>query len=133
MKAATPKPADRLPKRLQNELKTISVMISLYCKNHHSRAAPLCHDCSELLDYARLRLSHCPFKDEKPTCGKCTIHCYKPSRRNMICKVMRYSGPRMLLRHPILALLHLMDGRRRLPQNPRIITKSPTSDRDIKE
>jgi hypothetical protein len=26
--------------------------------------------------------------------------------------VMRYAGPRMLLRHPILAIGHLLDGRR---------------------
>jgi hypothetical protein len=27
--------------------------------------------------------------------------------------VMRYAGPRMLLSHPVLALLHLIDGLRR--------------------
>jgi hypothetical protein len=26
---------------------------------------------------------------------------------------MRYSGPRMTFRHPVLALFHLLDGRRK--------------------
>jgi hypothetical protein len=30
--------------------------------------------------------------------------------------MMRYAGPRMLLRHPILAVLHLFDGKRHIPE-----------------
>ena len=30
-------------------------------------------------------------------------------------QVMRYAGPRMLWRHPILAIRHLLDGQRPLP------------------
>jgi hypothetical protein len=33
--------------------------------------------------------------------------------RSKVRKVMRYSGPRMLACHPILAIEHLMDGFRR--------------------
>ena len=33
-------------------------------------------------------------------------------RRERAKEVMRFSGPRMLLRHPILAILHVLDGRR---------------------
>jgi hypothetical protein len=32
--------------------------------------------------------------------------------RDRVKEVMRFSGPRMLLRHPILAIRHLLDGRR---------------------
>jgi hypothetical protein len=60
------------------------------------------------LDYARTRLRKCPFQEGKTTCAKCPIHCYKPDRREKIRAVMRYAGPRMLVRHPILALLHLI-------------------------
>jgi len=28
---------------------------------------------------------------------------------------MRYSGPRMLLHHPVLAVMHLFDGRKPAP------------------
>ena len=29
-------------------------------------------------------------------------------------EVMRYAGPRMMTRHPYLALMHLVDGRRKV-------------------
>jgi hypothetical protein len=28
---------------------------------------------------------------------------------------MRYAGPRMLFRHPIMTLRHMIDGRRKVP------------------
>jgi hypothetical protein len=40
------------------------------------------------------------------------VHCYRAQQRERIRRVMRYSGPRMLLAHPLLALLHLLDARR---------------------
>jgi hypothetical protein len=33
--------------------------------------------------------------------------------REKVKEVMRYSGPRMLLHHPILALRHVFDGRKK--------------------
>ncbi|MCG7955581.1 MAG: nitrous oxide-stimulated promoter family protein, partial [Candidatus Thiodiazotropha endolucinida] len=33
--------------------------------------------------------------------------------------VMRYAGPRMLLRHPLLSLYHLLDKFRKVPQLPK--------------
>lgn len=32
--------------------------------------------------------------------------------------VMRYSGPRMLLKHPILAIRHLLHEKREVPDKP---------------
>ncbi len=32
--------------------------------------------------------------------------------REKVKKVMKYSGPRMLLHHPILAIHHVIDGRK---------------------
>jgi hypothetical protein len=32
--------------------------------------------------------------------------------------VMRYAGPRMLLRHPVLGIAHVIDGRRPAPELP---------------
>ncbi len=66
-----------------------------------------------MLSYALTRLDKCPLKSDKPTCAKCPVHCYKPEMRNRIKDVMRFSGPRMLSRHPVLAVLHLLDSRRR--------------------
>ncbi|MCD6286854.1 MAG: nitrous oxide-stimulated promoter family protein [Anaerolineae bacterium] len=107
--------------RLKREAKTLTAMVGLYCHGHHLArghhdAGPrgqLCADCQDLLDYTLFRLSKCPFQAGKPTCAHCPIHCYTPARRQQIRIVMRYAGPRMLLHHPVLAILHLLDGVRK--------------------
>ena len=70
---------------------------------------PLCPQCQALLDYAHKRLEHCKFGEDKPSCTRCPVHCYKPAMREQIRQVMRYSGPRMLLHDPIMAIRHLWD------------------------
>ena len=85
-------------------------MIRLYCHGQHHNGDVLCDDCQALHDYAMARLERCPFQEAKPTCLKCPVHCYKPEMREQIRTVMRYAGPRMLFRHPVLAVLHLVDG-----------------------
>jgi len=103
--------------RLERERRTVEAMIRLYCADHHGLddGAP-CAACRELADYARARLERCPFGGQKPTCARCPVHCYRPEMRERIRAVMRYAGPRMLLRHPAMALLHLVDGLRRAPE-----------------
>ena len=58
--------------------------------------------------YARLRSEKCPFMKEKTFCANCKVHCYKPEVREQIRQVMRFSGPRMLIYHPVLAVWHLI-------------------------
>ena len=81
-------------------------MIRLYCKHNH-RTKELCPKCAELDSYARFRSDHCPFMENKTFCSNCKVHCYKPEMREKIRKVMRFSGPRMMLYHPIMAVKHL--------------------------
>ena len=92
-------------------------MIAMYCRDHHGEEVGRdpdghCPECAELMAYARLRLDKCRYGADKPTCAKCTTHCYKPALRERVREVMRYSGPRMLKRHPVLAVAHLVDGRK---------------------
>ena len=101
--------------RMQREEKTIKFMIELYCGDHHNSGGDLCSTCQNLLNYAQLRLKKCPFQENKTTCGNCPIHCYKPKLREMVREVMRYAGPRMIYKHPILAIGHLIDGLRKKP------------------
>ena len=105
-----------LPPRLARERRTIDAMIRLYCRDHHAPPGrDLCPECRELLEYAEQRLERCPFQQGKTTCAKCPVHCYRPAMRERVRAVMRYAGPRMLRRHPVLALLHLLDSRRKEP------------------
>ena len=100
-----------LPARLERELKTVKRMIEIYCNDHHDDSAP-CNSCTRLQEYAEKRLENCPFQQQKPTCGNCIVHCYNPGMKKKIIEVMRYSGPRMMLKHPLLALGHLIDSKR---------------------
>jgi hypothetical protein len=100
---------------MTRERKTVEAMIDLYCHGLHFSADGLCPDCLELREYARERLRKCPFQEGKTTCAKCPVHCYKPEMRERIRAVMRYAGPRMLYRHPIMALQHMIDGQRAEP------------------
>ena len=102
-------------KRLKREWKTMYAMVRCYCQAHHPGAG-LCADCLSLLNYATRRLERCRFQADKPTCGKCPVHCYQWNWRERMKAVMRYAGPRMLWRHPILSLRHWLEGLRRQPQ-----------------
>ena len=103
--------------RRVRELKTIELMIGMYCAHHHG-AASLCAECTELFDYAKRRLERCVFGDAKPNCAKCVVHCYNKDLRERIRVVMRWAGPRMLLRHPVLGVRHLIADHRPIPTLP---------------
>jgi hypothetical protein len=107
---------EKVHPRIARERKTVQQMIRLYCRDLHNQpGGALCIDCQHLDTYAMARLERCPFQERKSTCAKCTVHCYKPAVREQIRKVMRYAGPKMLLHHPILAILHVFDGFRQPP------------------
>lgn len=103
-----------LGKHRKRELHTVRLMITLYEK-HHPPMPQESDRYQRLSAYAGNRLERCHFGEDKPACKHCPIHCYQPARREEIKAIMRWSGPRMLLRHPILALRHLMDDRRPVP------------------
>jgi predicted amidophosphoribosyltransferase len=94
---------------IAREKKTINVMIGIFCgQKHSSKKGALCPGCHELREYAYLRLDKCPFGEKKTACADCAVHCYQPQRRQEIVAVMRYSGPKMILKHPVLAMYHVL-------------------------
>ncbi|MDA8227257.1 MAG: nitrous oxide-stimulated promoter family protein [Desulfitobacterium hafniense] len=101
--------------RLERERNTIKKMIRIYCRDNHSTSGELCEECLALFDYASLRLDKCKFGKDKPVCGNCTIHCYKPDMRQKVREVMKYSGPKMIFEHPMDAVKHLVEKRRKMP------------------
>ncbi len=101
---------DSIAEKREQEKKTVSFMIELYCqKNHKTKKGCLCENCIQLSDYALARISHCPHMKTKTFCSSCKTHCYKPAMREKIRKVMRYSGPRMIFYHPVLAIKHVIE------------------------
>lgn len=114
--------------RIFREKRCIEVMTQIYCREHHQHMQHVqvnrgkcdngfCVGCMQLLEYSQKRLDHCPYQEGKTTCFKCPTHCYKPAMREQIRKVMRFSGPRMPLRHPFFSITHIVDGFRKTPIN----------------
>lgn len=103
--------------KLRYEHQTISAMAKIYCQAKHQEQTEsgLCTDCVALLDYAAVRLDRCPYGQEKPTCNKCPVHCYKPAQKAQVKQIMIFAGPRMLLPHPIRAIKHLLAERHPVP------------------
>ena len=97
------------------EEKTVEAMLNMYCADRHGTKRELCGRCRKLLDYSKGNLRKCPLGKNKPTCAHCTTHCYRADMREKVKDVMRYSGPRMAYRHPVLALFHFFHGFRKMP------------------
>lgn len=99
-------------KKREREKKTVLLMIRLYCRKKHGTKAEPCPDCKALSEYAARRSDNCPFMESKTFCSNCKVHCYKPEMREKIREVMRYSGPRMIIHHPIMAIRHVVESKK---------------------
>ncbi|WP_024613124.1 nitrous oxide-stimulated promoter family protein [Clostridium sp. Ade.TY] len=94
--------------RVYKEKKIVKFMIEIYCnKKHGKNNSELCEECKELLDYAHKRLTYCKFGDNKKSCSKCPIHCYKKDMKEKIKEVMRFSGPRLVIYKPYEFIRHI--------------------------
>ena len=107
-----------LQSKREREKAMVSEMIALYCKKKHGGKG-LCPACAALDAYARMRSDKCPFMETKTFCSNCKVHCYQPEMREKIRQVMRFSGPRMLFSHPVMALRHVIESRKEKKQQER--------------
>ena len=99
---------NNLKNKRDREKETIAFMIRLYCHRKHGTEKHLCAECRKLCEYAMQRSDQCPFMETKTFCSNCTVHCYKQDMRQKIREVMRFSGPRMILYHPLMTIHHLL-------------------------
>ena len=99
-------------KRKEREIVTVKTMIRMYCRAHHHPEGEMCESCAKVFSYASMKYHRCLFGADKPVCTVCPVHCYNREMREQIRRIMRYSGPRMVLRHPLMALDHLLLERR---------------------
>ncbi|WP_144817814.1 MULTISPECIES: nitrous oxide-stimulated promoter family protein [Enterobacteriaceae] len=103
--------------RITREKLTIRRMIALYQRGAPAAFTEEGH-YDTLFAYAEKRLDKCVFGEEKPACKQCPVHCYQPAKREEMKQIMRWAGPRMLWRHPILTVRHLIDDKRPVPPLP---------------
>jgi hypothetical protein len=94
---------------IHRDIETVSQFIQIYCDNNHRHqdkspvkasgkiksylngSLHLCRDCEKLLLYSAGKRIICPY-EPKPSCKKCTTHCYSAGFREAIREVMRFSG-----------------------------------------
>lgn len=103
----------------EREKETVSLMIAIYCRKKHG-SKELCPECAALEAYARQRSDKCPFMETKTFCSNCKVHCYKKDMRKKIREVMRFSSPRMIFHHPVMAVRHVIESqkeKRRMEKN----------------
>ena len=91
--------------RIDREKRTVEYMVGLYCKKKEGHPT-LCAECAALIRYAHERLDRCAFGEAKTSCRRCPVHCYRPAMQEKMRRVMRFSGPRMLLYSPRTAIAH---------------------------
>ena len=103
---------NRIESKREREKRTVALMIRLYCKKKHGTKNKLCPECEALTEYAMMRSDKCPFMETKTFCSNCRVHCYKPEMREKIREVMRFSGPRMIFSHPIMAVRHVIESKK---------------------
>jgi len=94
---------------LKNEKKTVKVMIQIYCSANHKQENRLCENCQSLFEYAESRIDKCKFKSQNLVCSECKVHCFRPEKREKIKEIMRYSGQKVIWKHPVLAIRYLIN------------------------
>ncbi len=83
------------------------MMVELYCRHRlHLKEMP--EEYVRLCDYSSARLSRCRYGESKRACKYCKTHCYAPTQREMIRRVMRWTGPRMIFFAPLAAIRHML-------------------------
>lgn len=117
-------------KKTNRDIETLALMIAIHCRGRHknepkrtlalqvsedppvNKSYKVCEECRKLALYASERVANCPVKDAQAFCSSCTVHCYKAEMREKIRETMRYSGPRMIIYQPRMALRHVLSRRR---------------------
>ena len=95
--------------KIEKEKQISELMIRLYCNKNHNTKKSLCQQCETLKDYTFKRIDYCPNRQTKSFFTTCITHSYKIDMAEQIWIVMRFSGPRMFLYHPITAIKHIID------------------------
>ncbi len=138
----------KISEKREKEKQLMKTMITIYCHGHKHRntqklrkdgkntkieTSPslklqqqnngLCEECETLLLYSYNKINRCPFMETKTFCNNCHVHCYQKEQREKIKEVMRFAGPRMLYRHPVVAIKHAYYTIKQKSQQRKHITK----------
>lgn len=93
---------------------TLLGLFKIYCAHEHADKAEgiendsLCPSCRVSLDYSLERTLTCKLKGSGQLCSSCPVHCFEPDQRENIRKIMRFSGPRLIWKSPLLAIRYVL-------------------------
>ena len=68
----------------------------------------LCPECLDLVKESAKHTNRCRHLAYKTFCHHCPTPCYAQSAREKIRPIMRYSGPRIMTRHPVLGVQYMV-------------------------
>lgn len=105
------KNSENIDEKRAKERKIVTKMIEIYCRGNRHGSDTFCSKCKKLISYVNIKIDRCPFIEVKTFCSNCKVHCYNAEMREKIKKVMRYSGPRMLLYNPVMVIRHVIDSK----------------------
>lgn len=133
-------------RRRRHEVLTYLAMASLYCRDKHEgprevwlkkdgrplrffpgRTCRLCPDCMERARQTVRRTEHCRHMAYKSFCHNCPKPCHAEDAEAV--RMMRYSGPRLLFRHPLIGLRFFVWLFRALHRNKRPAAPAPAEGR----
>ena len=102
-----------MSERADKDRRTLEAIGRIYCSAHHDDAkdeAGLCPSCRETVAATLARTEACPY-DHEGNCQDCDIHCQRGEAQARIREIMRYSAPRMAVRHPLMTAEYLRKKR----------------------
>lgn len=91
----------------EKEKENMCRMVKIYCNKNHKTKKTLCDECQKVLEYSNFRTEKCPHMQTKTFCAFCETQCYKPDMKEKVRDIMRFSGPRSIMYHPVSAISHL--------------------------
>jgi len=102
--------------RIEREQRTVTALIRIHCHGRHHAGPELCAGCTDLQRYVAERMARCVLHDAKPTCATCKARCFAPPQQVRFRAILRYAGPQLFWRQPLLALWHHFDTRHTPPR-----------------
>lgn len=93
-----------LDKKRQKEMESMRLILDIYEKGHPEER----EEIEAIRKYSMERIQKCPKMATKTYCSNCEIHCYRAEFREKVRKIMRYAGPRLLLKKPSFVIDHAL-------------------------
>ena len=103
---------DKIQGKREREKRTVALMIRLYCRKKHGTKKIFVPNAKHFRSMRCSAVINAPLWKPRPFA--LTAVCIVTSRKcvKKIREVMRFSGPRMILHHPVMAVRHVIESKK---------------------